>query len=900
MFPKHIFALFVGVIVCVKSELSYNVTEETKPYSFQANLVADSGIHEKHSQESRDKLRFSYFSGDEIIRQYFDVDSTTSILFLKEKIDREVLCPNLQVCTFQFNVIVQPPEYSDLIKVKFTIIDVNDNSPVYEQEECKLEISEGAFISYSIPLPLAEDLDSPPFSVIDYNIVSSDGKKLPFRLSQNRRRGSISAVNLILQERLDREKTEQYSFTYTATDGGLPTKSGSKNCEVIVKDINDNTPIFDNSTYYISIGEDVTVGNTILHVHAKDADAGLNGVVQYAITPDVGNTNTQFFGVNPTSGAVFVRSALDAKSGKDHQLVITASDNGEESLSSTAEIIITVTDVNNHAPQIHITSFSTNKNTMVSEELEPGAFVGQVTIIDGDIGQNAKATCTLNDTLNFKLIESGENEYKLETNVKLDREIRDNYDVLITCHDLGVQPKVSSKVVKIFVSDTNDHPPYFIDGPYSTIIKENTRMRNPVLSIRAHDLDFGTNAQITYEIISGNDEDYFNIHTYSGDLFLLKGLDFEKHKSHTLLIRANDSARSPRFNMTSAVIDVEDLNDNPARFNGLQYHLNVAENEHIGSSVGFVDAYDIDYEPYNGFTYSIVNIEDADLNLFEIGETSGLISTSASFNREERDVYYLEVATTNIMPPMQTDKTVVVVSITDKNDHKPVFDFPSASNNTIYVSDTVEFGKTIAWITATDLDKGNNSLLSFYITDGNDNELFHLDEHSGELRVADNLKRFTDTLFTLSLLVKDNGVPSFSSEKNLHIGVNSSFLPVNKVSQNALIGTSIAVIISCIIMVAFVAVIFLILLYRRNRLPSCGNCGNCIVRPPSNKRRCTGAEIAIERQESCSINYESRIGTPVKSSIADSPARRSQYRSNRYGVINFYRFLTSKLLLLRK
>lgn len=54
--------------------------------------------------------------------------------------------------------------------------------------------------------------------------------------------------------------------------------------EIIVGDINDNTPVFKPQNYSVSVTENSPVGTHLLDVHATDADSGQNAYITYTIT----------------------------------------------------------------------------------------------------------------------------------------------------------------------------------------------------------------------------------------------------------------------------------------------------------------------------------------------------------------------------------------------------------------------------------------------------------------------------------------------------------------------------------------------------------------------------------------------------------------------------------------
>ncbi len=67
-------------------------------------------------------------------------------------------------------------------------------------------------------------------------------------------------------ESLDRESSTYYNLTVTAADGGIPVRSTSIYVGVEILDVNDNPPLFANSSYEASVYENATTGTFVIEV----------------------------------------------------------------------------------------------------------------------------------------------------------------------------------------------------------------------------------------------------------------------------------------------------------------------------------------------------------------------------------------------------------------------------------------------------------------------------------------------------------------------------------------------------------------------------------------------------------------------------------------------------------
>ena len=136
-------------------------------------------------------------------------------------------------------------------------------------------------------------------------------------------------VRLRLSSPLDRETMDKYSLQVVAVDGGQPVPlSGTLLVDVIVDDANDHSPRFvegddDNSTtsvYSVEVAEDVAPMSRLVQVRAVDGDQGPNGEVVYGWAEPTERAHGTVFGIEPSSGQIFVRKALDYEQEQVYQV----------------------------------------------------------------------------------------------------------------------------------------------------------------------------------------------------------------------------------------------------------------------------------------------------------------------------------------------------------------------------------------------------------------------------------------------------------------------------------------------------------------------------------------------------------------------------------------------------
>ena len=74
-------------------------------------------------------------------KDFFVVDRE-GIMKTSQVIDRDAICAHQATCPIPLNIMVQPGQFFQIIKLTVHIVDINDNSPVFPQQILNLAISE--------------------------------------------------------------------------------------------------------------------------------------------------------------------------------------------------------------------------------------------------------------------------------------------------------------------------------------------------------------------------------------------------------------------------------------------------------------------------------------------------------------------------------------------------------------------------------------------------------------------------------------------------------------------------------------------------------------------------------------------------------------------------------------
>ncbi|XP_077434723.1 protocadherin beta-15-like [Vanacampus margaritifer] len=637
-------AFFFVLIGYAHGDLSYSVQEELKRGSVIGNIAKDLGLEVK--KLSARKARVDMENGN---KQYCLINLRTGDLIVADRIDREEHCGEKPSCVLKFELLLENP--LELHRLSLQIQDVNDNSPIFSKDSVKLEISESAVKGAKYRINAAHDADIGTNAVQSY--ILQENSNFVFHI-QTSNAGSKDG-ELILDKELDREEQREITLLLTAVDGGSPQRSGTVVIHVIVLDANDNAPVFTQAVYKTSVREDAAIKTPVITVSASDADEGINGEVTYEFSR-LSDKAKNMFSLNQKTGEIVVVGELDYEDGSKHEVFVEAKDG--YGLSSKAEVIIDIIDVNDNAPVINLKSLS----NPISENVSPGTEVAIINVQDRDSEENGKVRCSIQPSVPFKLVPSIKNYYSVVTTGQLDRELVSDYNITISATDEGSPSLSSSKSVHLSVGDINDNPPVFEEQSYSAYVSENNKAGSTLCSVSARDPDWRQNGTVIYsllpaEVNSAPVSSFVSVNGDTGVIHAVRSFDYEHLRSFQVHVMARDNGSPPLSSNVSVSVYVSDVNDNSPQIlypapegNSFMTEL-VPKAAHGGSVVSKVIAVDADSGQNAWLSYHIV--KSTDPGLFTIGLHSGEIRTQRDISESDSMKQNLIVAVKdNGQPPL--------------------------------------------------------------------------------------------------------------------------------------------------------------------------------------------------------------------------------------------------------
>jgi protocadherin delta 1 len=769
MFGFVIIVNFLFIVLAQNELIDYNVLEELSPDTLIGNIPIDAKLNEKYDNSILRILHFSFLSQPSEEEALFNIEETTGIIRTIKKIDRDSLCPGQEICTLLVDVAVGPGQYFQIIPVHIEILDINDNSPMFSEDEVSKSISESSLVdSTYIPLPIPDDVDSPANGLHHYEIIPETSM---FAIEEQQSLDGSIDLQLVLKQKLDREEVDFYQVYIIAYDSGDTPRSGSVLVNITVEDSNDNFPEFTQAEYMVQIPENIHPETTIITILANDADITSNGEVVYGFSSRTQNTYGDIFGIKPDTGDLYLKQTVDAEQTNLYSLVVTATDKGPNSRVVQAHVLVHVQDINDNRPQITVNTLTPDKKGQISEISTIGTFVAHASVIDMDHGENGNVTCFLNDT-NFDVQKMYTKRYKIITNNMFDREEQESYVVQITCSDHGSPALRSVYDLTVNVLDVNDQSPLFTQTLYQATIPENSIVDTYVIQVNATDGDKGLNAEITYSLEQLK-PGYLRIMPELGVIRTALNVDYEEIQMIEVKVIATDRGQPPNKGTSTVIITIEDRNDEPPAFIQEHYSFGIYENQDPGSEVGVVNAYDPDSELFSVTEFRIQADDQFVLSAFRIDKSSGQIITKLRLDRENISVYDLKVLAYNPGYDLTSTATVTMY-VADDNDHAPEVDYPNSSNNTITISNLVPFGYVVTRIQAHDQDIGNNAQLIYALIQGNEDGLFDMDVTTGAITVIADLSGILNYTYSISVEIMDNGEDHRTVITMIHIAVDST------------------------------------------------------------------------------------------------------------------------------
>ncbi|XP_042338643.1 protocadherin gamma-A3-like, partial [Plectropomus leopardus] len=399
------------------------------------------------------------------------------------------------------------PQKSGTVNIDITVLDANDNSPVFNQSVYKATVTENAAKGTYIITVNATDADSGSYGLIYYSISKMQGS-IDSIFEINKTTGVI-----FLSGQVDYEKAKKYEIRIEATDQGALTDSSK--VIVDVTDVNDNPPVINVMSFTSPVSEDSPPGTTVGIINVKDLDSGDNGQVNCRIEQNApfkiqSNLRNYYTLVTDT--------ALDRETVSEYNITVVATDAGMPPLSTKRAFNLKVSDVNDNAPVFPQSVY----NAFITENNSPGVSLLTIRAQDPDENQNARISYMLDVNNKGRSQVSEYVSVSAESGVihsvrSFDYEQVKQLVFVVKAQDGGSPPLSSNVTVKLMIQDQNDNPPQVLypvqtgGSVVAEMVPRSADVGYLVTKVVAVDVDSGQNAWLSYKLQKATDRALFEV-----------------------------------------------------------------------------------------------------------------------------------------------------------------------------------------------------------------------------------------------------------------------------------------------------------------------------------------------------------------------------------------------------
>nr|XP_049605105.1 protocadherin beta-15-like [Syngnathus scovelli] len=466
------------------------------------------------------------------------VDNSRVELVLEKKLDREK--------QNEMNLLLTAldggsPQKSGTVVIHVTVLDANDNAPLFSQGVYKASLPENSPPDTMVVKVSATDVDEGVNGEVTYDFGhAADDELIVFSIEPLT--GIIRITGLV-----DFEEEISFELSVQAKDG-LGLTSYAK-VLIDITDVNDNAPVINLMSLTSPVPENVPPGTEVGIINVQDRDSEKNGIVHCSIQQNVP------FKLVPSIKnyySLVTTGLLDRELVSDYNITIGATDEGSPTLSSSKSVHLSVGDINDNPPVFEEQSYS----AYVSENNKAGSTLCSVSAQDPDWRQNG--------TVIYSLLPAEVNSSPVSSYVSVngdtgaihavrsfDYEHLRSFQVHVMARDNGSPPLSSNVSVSVFIWDVNDNSPQILypapegNSFMTELVPKAAHGGSVVSKVIAVDADSGQNAWLSYHILKSTDAGLFTIGLHSGEIRTQRDILESDSVKQNLIVAVKDNGQPP-------------------------------------------------------------------------------------------------------------------------------------------------------------------------------------------------------------------------------------------------------------------------------------------------------------------------------------------------------------------
>ncbi|XP_065591102.1 protocadherin alpha-5-like [Cyrtonyx montezumae] len=649
----------------------------------------------------------------------------------------------------------------------------------------------------------------------DLGLEAGEAEARRLRLVARGRRASVEVSGasgaLVVSSRLDREELCGKSTPCALRlEVLLDRPLRVFHVEVEVTDINDNAPRFPAASKNISMWENSPLNSRFPLEGASDADIGSNAQLSYTLSP------SEHFALDDKSQSEDLKSLflvlkrpLDRESLSEHRLVLTASDGGRPALTGTVQLVISVLDANDNAPQFNQSVYK----VQLPEDAAVGTLVSRVAATDPDEGINQEFSYSIVSSVPESQREAFSIDHhtgEIRLTGPLDFEDVRQHELQIEARDKGTLPLSGHCSVIVEVLDVNDNAPEVWVTSLSVPVSEDAALGTVVALLSVSDRDSGPNGRVRCAVRPPSP--FGLVATFAGSysLVLREALDRERVSEYEVEVRAEDGGAPPLRAIRGLRVPVSDVNDNAPAFAQAVYTVLARENNAAGAELARLWARDPDEAGNGRVSYSVAEGGAGSgsgsgsgwrpaSSYVSVDAESGRLRALRPLDYEELQVLQFEVRAVDAGEPPLCGNATVQLFVVDENDNAPALLPPAgggpgpwaageaaeagwrASGSAAEAGSSWSLwaraawgapaGQVVAKIRAVDADSGYNAWLRYELREPRGDGPFRVGLYSGEVSTARALEEADGPRHRLLIVVRDHGEPPLSATATLSVSL---------------------------------------------------------------------------------------------------------------------------------
>lgn len=721
-----------------------------------------------------------------IINNVFSINEKTGQICTKVPLDRE------QKSSYEFSIAADDGKFRTVVPLTVQILDENDCVPIFEQPKYQMTLSLDTQPGTELIQLQATDADLGNNADLTYWIKNTHGL---FEIDA--KTGLVRLVSNLPQTNGNKNLT--YEMEVFSQDHGLIPNIGKALLIIKASNLKRHPPKFEKFSYSVDVDENLS-NVVILQVQAFSSTGGSASKIIYRI---IKSSLPDYFTIDKYSGMIKLEKPLDYEQIKFLELTVEAKEEGSDAQFTTVVVQVRVIDLNDNAPDI----LAMPSVLRIPESTLPlNEIIYQVTAIDLDSSYNN------NNLINYEF-QSPSAFFVIN---RVTGQIFANQsltplseNLIIICSDNGEPPLATIKEIKLIVyKDTIDQPtPIFSASQYSYELENIVDPGNVILRVKAKI----PNGNSVYYNISSDPTGQFVIDSSTGAISVLTKLDPESVNSNALnpfnkpssnnyllknqiisfIVNAYNKEDPYYASESSVVIKMIDSSIKCPKFPFSQYYATIEENappntivlqdlmiedyskfekqqliyqitEDNSDDNFFIDVFNEKYSSnQNGSTF--VNLINAASNKMSVSLKIKKSIDRDSMSRYLHGIYTLVVTASNVKC---STRTMIKILIHDINDNSPYF---GEQNYHVQLMENTQMNTVVTKVNATDKDELDFNQLKYYIVNGNEQQMFTINENSGVISLLGIPDREQVNYYQLQLVAVDTANNTGFATLNIEI-----------------------------------------------------------------------------------------------------------------------------------